>query len=123
MGKERWDAAVDSVGGSTLVNVLAQTRYGGAVAACGLVEAPTMPNATVLPHILRGVGLLGVDSVNAPHAKRESAWQRLARDLPPATLDSLSVVEPLVGRATTGCRDPRRQGARPRRDRRIGLIR
>ncbi len=95
MGKERWDAAIDSVGGSTLVNVLAQTRYGGAVAACGLVESPGMPNATVLPHILRGVGLLGVDSVNAPQAKRESAWQRLARDLPTDTLDSLSVVEPL----------------------------
>ncbi len=95
LGKERWDAAVDSVGGSTLVNVLAQTRYGGAVTACGLVEATAMPNATVLPHILRGVGLLGVDSVNAPQALRESAWQRLARDLPPATLDSLSTVEPL----------------------------
>jgi acrylyl-CoA reductase (NADPH) len=95
LGKERWDAAVDSVGGSTLVNVLAQTRYGGAVTACGLVEAPAMPGATVLPHILRGVGLLGVDSVNAPQALREAAWQRLARDLPSATLDSLSVVEPL----------------------------
>ncbi|MGB9013200.1 MAG: MDR family oxidoreductase [Aeromicrobium sp.] len=95
MGKERWDAAIDSVGGSTLVNVLAQTRYGGAVAACGLVESPEMPHATVLPHILRGVGLLGVDSVSAPQALREKAWQRLARDLPPATLNSLSVVEPL----------------------------
>ncbi|MGA8850142.1 MAG: MDR family oxidoreductase [Aeromicrobium sp.] len=95
MGKERWDAAIDSVGGSTLVNVLAQTRYGGAVAACGLVESPGMPHATVLPHILRGVGLLGVDSVSAPQALREKAWQRLARDLPPATLNSLSVVEPL----------------------------
>mgnify|MGYP006162955987 CR=1 FL=1 len=95
LGKERWDAAVDSVGGSTLVNVLAQTRYGGAVAACGLVEAPAMPNATVLPHILRGVGLLGVDSVNAPQALRQSAWDRLARDLPTATLESLSTLEPL----------------------------
>lgn len=95
LGKERWDAGVDSVGGSTLVNVLAQTRYGGAVAACGLAESTGMPQATVLPHILRGVGLLGVDSVNAPQALREAAWSRLARDLPPATLDSLSVVEPL----------------------------
>lgn len=95
LGKERWDAAIDSVGGSTLVNVLAQTRSAGAVAACGLVESPGMPNATVLPFILRGVGLLGVDSVHATQTLREAAWQRLARDLPTATLESLSVVEPL----------------------------
>ncbi len=95
LGKERWDAAVDSVGGSTLVNVLAQLRYGGAAAACGLAEAPALPNATVLPHILRGVALLGVDSVMAPAALRQSAWERLARDLPVSTLESLSRVEPL----------------------------
>lgn len=95
LGKERWDAAVDSVGGTTLVNVLAQTRYGGAVAACGLAEAPALPNATVLPHILRGVALLGVDSVMAPAEVRQSAWERLARDLPVSTLESLSTVEAL----------------------------
>lgn len=95
LGKERWDAAVDSVGGSTLVNVLAQLRYGGAVAACGLVEAPALPNATVLPHILRGVALLGVDSVMAPADVRQSAWERLARDLPSSTLDEIARVEPL----------------------------
>jgi len=95
LGKERWDAAVDSVGGSTLVNVLAQLRYGGAAAACGLVEAPGLPNATVLPHILRGVALIGVDSVMAPAAVRQAAWERLARDLPSSTLDDIARVEPL----------------------------
>jgi len=95
LGKERWDAAVDAVGGSVLVNVLSQIRYGGAVAACGLAEGPTMPGATVLPHILRGVALIGVDSVMAPAALRQSAWDRLARDLPSGTLDSLSRVEAL----------------------------
>lgn len=95
LGKERWDAAVDAVGGSTLVNVLSQIRYGGAVAACGLTESPSMPDATVMPHILRGVALLGVDSVMAPASLRRSAWDRLARDLPASTLDSLSRVEPL----------------------------
>ncbi|MFT4009073.1 MAG: MDR family oxidoreductase [Nocardioidaceae bacterium] len=96
LGKERWDAAIDSVGGSVLVNVLAQIRYGGAVAACGLAEAPAMPMATVLPHILRSVALLGVDSVMAPAAARNSAWDRLARDLPQDTLGSLSRVEALT---------------------------
>jgi putative YhdH/YhfP family quinone oxidoreductase len=92
--KERWAAAVDSVGSATLVNVLAQTRYGGAVAACGLAGGMDL-NASVLPHILRGVALLGVDSVMAPMARRERAWQRLARDLAPATLSALSRVEPM----------------------------
>jgi len=95
LGKERWDAAVDSVGGSTLVNVLAQLRYGGAAAACGLVEAPALPNATVLPHILRGVALIGVDSVMAPADLRQAAWERLARDLPSSTLEDIARVEPL----------------------------
>jgi putative YhdH/YhfP family quinone oxidoreductase len=92
--KERWAAAVDSVGSTTLANVLAQTRYGGAVAACGLAGGMDL-NTTVLPHILRGVALLGVDSVMAPMAKRERAWQRLARDLDPARLASMSRVEPM----------------------------
>ena len=67
--KELWAGAVDSVGSTTLANVLSQTVYGGAVAACGLASGPDLP-ATVLPHILRGVALIGVDSVMAPHAKR-----------------------------------------------------
>jgi len=92
--KERWAAAVDAVGGVTLANVLAQTKYGGAVAACGLAGSADLP-ATVLPHILRSVALLGVDSVMAPLAKREKAWQRLARDLPAKKLADITRVEPM----------------------------
>src|SRR5271170_6636247 len=80
LGKERWAAAVDSVGSATLANVLAQTRYGGAVAACGLAGGMDLP-ATVAPFILRGVRLLGVDSVQCPMPARLAAWSRLARDL------------------------------------------
>ena len=92
--KERWAGAVDAVGGVTLANVLAQTKYGRGVAACGLAGSADLP-ATVLPHILRSVALLGVDSVMAPIAKRERAWQRLARDLPPKKLASITRVEPM----------------------------
>jgi putative YhdH/YhfP family quinone oxidoreductase len=92
--KERWAGAVDSVGSTTLGNVLAQTKYGGAVAACGLAGGMEL-NATVLPHILRSVALLGVDSGMAPMARRELAWQRLARDLEPAKLSQMSRVEPM----------------------------
>jgi putative YhdH/YhfP family quinone oxidoreductase len=92
--KERWAGAVDTVGSNTLVNVLAQTRYGGAVAACGLAGGMDL-NATVLPHILRSVALLGVDSGMAPMAKRESAWKRLARDLDAAKLSQMTRVEPM----------------------------
>lgn len=94
LAKERWAGAVDSVGSATLATVLSQTAYGGAVAACGLAGGVDLP-ATVLPHILRGVALLGVDSVMAPLAKRERAWQRLARDLEPALLASITSVEPM----------------------------
>jgi acrylyl-CoA reductase (NADPH) len=80
MGKERWAAGVDSVGSHTLVNVLAQTRYGGAVAACGLAGGADLPG-TVMPIILRGVQLLGVDSVNCAMSRRVEAWARLARDV------------------------------------------
>ena len=80
LGKERWAAAIDSVGSHTLVNVLASTRYGGVVAACGLAQGGDLPG-TVMPFILRGVTLAGIESVNAPRAKREAAWERLARDL------------------------------------------
>jgi len=94
--KERWAGAVDTVGSTTLVNVLAQTVYGGAVAACGLAGGADLP-ATVMPHILRGVALLGVDSVMAPMAKRVRAWERLARDLDPALLDTMTDVQPMSG--------------------------
>lgn len=92
--KERWSGAIDSVGSTTLVNVLSQTVYGGAVAACGLAGGADLP-ATVLPHILRGVTLIGVDSVFAPMAKRERAWQTLADHLDRAHLAALTTVEPM----------------------------
>ncbi|MFU0505137.1 MDR family oxidoreductase [Pseudaminobacter sp. NGMCC 1.201702] len=92
--KERWAGAIDSVGSTTLANVLAQTTYGGAVAACGLAGGADLP-ATVLPHILRGVALLGIDSVMAPHTRRAAAWKTLSESLDPASLASMTTVEPL----------------------------
>lgn len=90
LAKERWAGVVDSVGSFTLVNACAATRYGGAVASCGLAQGADFP-ATVMPFILRGVRLLGVDSVMAPKAARLAAWERLARDLDPALLDVIAV--------------------------------
>jgi acrylyl-CoA reductase (NADPH) len=87
--KERWAAVIDSVGSHTLANACAQTRYGGVVAACGLAQGMDFP-ASVAPFILRGVTLAGIDSVMAPLARREQAWQRLARDLDPARLESMT---------------------------------
>ena len=95
MGKERWGAAVDSVGSHTLANVLAGTRYGGTVAACGLAQGMDLPGS-VAPFILRGVTLAGVDSVMAPRPVRLDAWARLARDLTPATLDAITETRPLA---------------------------
>jgi acrylyl-CoA reductase (NADPH) len=89
--KERWAAVVDSVGSHTLANACAQTRYRGVVAACGLAQGMDFP-ASVAPFILRGVSLLGVDSVMAPRELREPAWNRLARDLDPASLERISKV-------------------------------
>jgi acrylyl-CoA reductase (NADPH) len=86
--KERWAGVVDAVGSHTLANALAQTRYGGAVAACGLAQGMDLPT-TVMPFILRNVRLIGVDSVMAPLALRQQAWDRLARDLDPAKLESM----------------------------------
>lgn len=80
LGKERWAAAIDSVGSRTLVNVLAGTRYGGVVAACGLAQGADLPG-TVMPFILRGVTLAGIESVNAPREKRLEAWALVARRL------------------------------------------
>lgn len=87
--KERWAGAVDSVGSHTLVNVCAQTKYRGVVAACGLAQGMDFP-ATVAPFILRGVVLAGVDSVYQPLAVREAAWARLASDLDRAKLDAIT---------------------------------
>ena len=89
MARERWAGVVDSVGSHTLANACAATRYGGAVAACGLAQGADFP-ATVMPFILRGVRLLGVDSVMAPKARRMAAWQRLASDLDPALLETIA---------------------------------
>ncbi len=89
MQKERWAGVVDTVGSHTLANACAQTRYGGAVAACGLAQGMDFP-ATVAPFILRGVSLLGIDSVMAPRKPRLAAWERLARDLDAGALDSIA---------------------------------
>jgi acrylyl-CoA reductase (NADPH) len=80
LGKTRWAAGVDVVGSHTLANLLAETRYGGAVAACGLAGGMDLP-ASVAPFILRGVALIGVDSAQCPMPLRLAAWERLARDL------------------------------------------
>jgi acrylyl-CoA reductase (NADPH) len=95
MGKERWAGAVDSVGSHTLANVLSMTRYGGVVAACGLAQGMDLPGS-VAPFILRGVSLLGVDSVMAPKAARLEAWERLATDLDLGLLASLTETRPLA---------------------------
>jgi acrylyl-CoA reductase (NADPH) len=96
LGKERWIAAIDSVGSHTLANVLAQTKYGGAVAACGLAQGMDLP-ASVAPFILRGVSLLGIDSVMCPMPRRRQAWQRLAHDLDKTKLAAMTSTVPLSG--------------------------
>jgi len=95
LDRERFAAAVDVVGGETLASVLRQTRYRGTVAACGLAGGTDLPT-TVLPFILRGVTLAGIDSVSCPTALRTEAWGRLAADLPTDLLDALTTVEPLA---------------------------
>ena len=80
LGKERWAGGIDAVGSTTLANVLSMTRYGGAVAACGLAGGMDLPT-TVAPFILRGVSLLGIDSVMCPLPLRQEAWRRLETDL------------------------------------------
>ncbi len=89
MQKERWAGVVDSVGSHTLANAVAQVRYGGTVAACGLAQGMDFP-ATVAPFILRGVKLIGVDSVMAPRARRIDAWSNLASELQSDTLDHIT---------------------------------
>ena len=89
LGKERWAAGIDAVGSTTLANLLAQTHYGGAVAACGLAQGFDLP-ATVMPFILRGVALLGVDSVMASKDLRAEAWGRIVEDLDLGKLDAIT---------------------------------
>ena len=92
--KERWAGVVDAVGSHTLANALAQTRYGGVVAACGLAQGMDL-STSVMPFILRGVTLAGIDSVMAPLARRQRAWSRLARDLDPTLLEAMVEEVPL----------------------------
>lgn len=111
LGKERWAGVVDTVGSHTLANACAGTRYGGAVAACGLAGGMDFPSS-VAPFILRGVTLYGIDSVMAPLPLRQQAWARLAEDLDLAKLeamtqeialaDAISVVEKLLAGQVRG---------------------
>jgi acrylyl-CoA reductase (NADPH) len=87
--KQRWGGVIDSVGGHTLANAIAQTNYGGVITACGLVGSSDLPS-TVMPFILRGVSLVGINSVECPRPQREAAWALLARDLDLDLLDSLT---------------------------------
>ncbi len=87
--KERWAGVVDAVGSHTLANAVAQTRYGGTVTACGLAQGMDFP-ASVAPFILRGVRLVGIDSVMAPLPKRVAAWERLANELDAGTLATIT---------------------------------
>ena len=89
LAKERWAGAIDSVGSTTLANILSMTRYHGAVAACGLAGGMDLP-ASVMPFILRGVSLLGIDSVMCPIPRRLEAWKRLQTDLDREKLRSLT---------------------------------
>lgn len=91
---ERWAGGVDTVGSTTLANVLAQLKYHGSVAACGLAGGSDLP-ATVIPFLLRGVNLLGIDSVMCPMERRMAAWQRLVCDLPLSKLDAMIHTVPL----------------------------
>ena len=95
LDSERWAGAVDAVGSTTLATVLTQLKYGGSVAACGLAGGNDLP-ITVIPFLLRGVNLLGIDSVMCPKPRREAAWARIVRDLPLERLDTMTAVVPLA---------------------------
>lgn len=94
LDSERWAGAIDAVGGTTLATILTQLKYRASVAACGLAGGSDLP-ASVIPFLLRGVNLLGIDSVMCPREERQAAWQRLARDLPQGRLARLSETVPL----------------------------
>ena len=89
LSKERWAGGIDAVGSTTLANVLSMTRYGGAVAACGLAGGMDLPTS-VAPFILRGVSLIGIDSVMCPLAMRQQAWSRLETDLDQAKIAAMT---------------------------------
>jgi len=100
---ERWVGAIDAVGSATLATVLTRMAYGGSVAACGLAGGSDLPT-TVIPFLLRGVNLLGIDSVMCPVERRQAAWRRLAQDLPLDKLDALTEVVPLAAVTELGRR-------------------
>jgi len=106
--KEQWAGAVDTVGGAALVNVLKSLHYGGTATCCGLVASPKMDGATVLPFILRGVSLLGIDSVQVPLAKRPPLWNKLASEWRVPALEqrartvSLQDLDPEIDRILAG---------------------
>ena len=95
LDSERWAGAVDAVGGNTLATVLTQLKYRASVAACGLAGGSDLP-ATMIPFLLRGINLLGIDSVMCPRDERIEAWRRLARDLPLDRLDQMTEIAPLA---------------------------
>jgi acrylyl-CoA reductase (NADPH) len=101
LAKERWAGGVDSVGSTTLANLLSMTRYGGAIAACGLAAGMDLPSS-VAPFILRGVCLLGIDSVMCPITPRKAAWERLARDLDRAKIAEITHEIPIDQVIATG---------------------
>jgi acrylyl-CoA reductase (NADPH) len=94
LDSERWAGGIDNVGGDTLAGLLRSTAAGGSIASCGLAGGATF-TSTVFPFILRGVNLLGINSVNLPNARRREIWDRIAHDLPMRLLDSMTQVEPL----------------------------
>jgi acrylyl-CoA reductase (NADPH) len=94
LGKTRWAGGVDAVGSRILANILSMTKDNGCIAACGLAQGMDLP-ASVAPFILRGVTLAGVNSVTVPYERRVVAWERLAADLDPAKLDSMTTVVPM----------------------------
>ena len=94
LDSERWAGAIDAVGGNTLATILTQLKYRASVAACGLAGGSDLP-ATVIPFLLRGVNLLGIDSVMCPGQERIEAWRRLAHDLPLDKLERMTQSVPL----------------------------
>ena len=100
LGKERWAGGIDAVGSHTLANICATTKYGGTVAACGLAQGFDLP-ATVMPFILRGVTLAGVDSVYRSKAERIEAWDRLTKDLDLKHIDAMMTEISLADTLTT----------------------
>src|SRR5947199_154475 len=101
LDRERWAGAIDAVGGMTLATVLTQLKYRAGVAACGLAGGSDLP-ATVIPFLLRGVNLLGIDSVMCPRTERIEAWDRLGRDLPMDRLDAMTETIPPSGVTDAG---------------------